>query len=82
MALTDTQLAEATYLEACRVTEAYRIVHRKRKYATYLDPAERERLVEESESQLAAAERREYAAWQQLEYHMKMALKQPWAAAI
>lgn len=78
--MTEKQLAEATYQEACRVTEAYRIVHQKRKYATYLDPTERARLVEESQYQLEAAERREYAAWVQLEYHMKLALHQPWTA--
>lgn len=82
MALNEKQLAEATYQEACRVTESYRICHNKRKYATYLDPNERARLVDEALAQLEAAERREYAAWQQVEYHMKMALKQPWAAVI
>jgi hypothetical protein len=81
VAPTEKQLADNTYQEACRVTEAYQIVLRKRKYATYLDPNERARLVDEAEGQLAAAERREYAAWQQVEFHLKMALKQPWATA-
>jgi hypothetical protein len=80
-AISEKHLADATYLEACRVTEAYRICLRKRKYATYLDPNERARLVDEAEGQLAAAERREYAAWQQVQFHMTMALKQPWATA-
>jgi len=76
---TEKQLAEEAYMDACRVTESFRVVWRKRKYATYLDPAERARLVDESEGQLAAAERREYAAWQQLEYHTTVAPNQPWA---
>jgi hypothetical protein len=78
--MNDRQLAEATYLESTRVTEAYHIVLNKRKYATYLDPAERARLVDEAEFQLAAAERAEYAAWQQLEHALKMAIKKPWTA--
>jgi hypothetical protein len=81
VALTDKQLADNTYEEACRVTEAYQIVLRKRKYATYLDPNERARLVEEAEAQLAGAERREYAAWQQVQYHLTMAIKRPVATA-
>lgn len=76
---TDADLARATYDEAVRVTEAFRICLRKRKYATYLDPAEHARLVDEAEGQLAAAERAEYAAWQQVEYHHMMALKKPWS---
>jgi hypothetical protein len=79
--LTEKQLAEIAYEEACRVTAAFQTQHRIRKYATYLDPNERERLVNESEVQLLAAERREYAAWTQLEYLLKMAIKQPWASA-
>jgi hypothetical protein len=80
--LTEKQLAESTYSEAIRVTEAYSIVLRKRRYATYLDPAERARLVDEAEVQLQAAERAEFAAWQQLEYLMKMAIKKPWTAGV
>jgi hypothetical protein len=81
-AITEKLLADSTYQESVRVTEAYRIVLRKRKYATYLDPNERARLVDEAEGQLAAAERAEYAAWQQVEYHLKMAIKQPWASGV
>jgi hypothetical protein len=79
---TEKQIAQDEYQEACRVTEAYRIVYRKRKYATYLDPAERARLMDESEAQLAAAERREYAAWQQVEYHTNSAIRRPWTAVV
>jgi len=82
VAITEKQLADSTYKEACQVTEAYRIVLRKRKYATYLDPNERARLVDEAEGQLAAAERSEYAAWQQVQYHYQMATKQPWTAGV
>lgn len=82
MPLTDKQLAEAAYAEAVSVTAAFHIQLHRRKYGTHSDPDEKARRIEEAEAQLQAAERAEYAAWQQLEYLLKMAIKQPWTASV
>jgi len=66
------RIAEATWDEATRVTEAYQIQLMKRKRMEHSDPAEKAHRIEEALAQLEAAERREYAAWQQLEYLRKM----------
>jgi hypothetical protein len=77
--LSETDIARNTYDEAVRVTEAYRIQLHARRRAVHSDPAERERRIDEAVAQMEAAERAEYAAWQQLEHLRQMAIRQPWA---
>lgn len=71
---TETTIARNTYEEAVRVTEAYTIQLHHRRGAVHSDPAERQRRIEEATAQLEAAERAEYAAWQQLEHLRQLAL--------
>jgi hypothetical protein len=73
--VTELQLANNTYDESVRVTEAFRIQHGIRKRAMLAVPGwdvnKRQELqlrVEESLGQLEAAERREYACWQQVQH--------------
>jgi hypothetical protein len=75
----ETTIARSTYDEAVRVTEAYTIQLHQRRHNTHSDPAERQRRIDEAAAQLEAAERAEYAAWQQLEHLRQMAIKSPWA---
>lgn len=73
--VSELQIARNTYDESVRVTEAFRIQHGIRKRAMLAVPGwdnnKRQELalrVEESQYQLEAAERREYACWQQVEH--------------
>jgi hypothetical protein len=74
----ETTIAQSTYDEAVRVTEAYTIQLHQRRHNTHSDPAERQRRIDEATAQLEAAERAEYAAWQQLEHLRQLAIKRPW----
>lgn len=76
---TEKELAQATYDEAVRVTEAFRIQYRKRKNSIYPDDATKAKAVEESLAQMEAAERAEYAAWERLNHLRQMAIKRPWS---
>lgn len=79
MSMTEKELAQASYDEAVRVTEAFRIQYRKRKHNTiYPDDATKAKAIEESLAQMEAAERREYAAWEILNHLRQMAVKRPW----
>lgn len=63
------QILTSTYDEAVRVTEAFRIqLFKRRGYADALGTPEAASRVEEAQLQHAAAERAEYAAWQELEH--------------
>ena len=77
--LSETDIARNTYEEAVRVTEAYRIQLRQRCRNVHSDPDERVRRIAEAKDQMEAAERAEYAAWQQLEHLRQLAIKRPWA---
>lgn len=73
--VSELQIANNTYSEAVRVTEAFRIQHGIRRRALLAVPgwdklkqAELQLRVEESMGQMEAAERREYACWQQVEH--------------
>jgi hypothetical protein len=79
MSMTEKQLAQETYDEAVRVTEAFRIQYRKRKHADYPDDATKAKSLEESLAQMEAAERREYAAWEYLNHLRAIAVKRPWS---
>jgi hypothetical protein len=76
---TDTDVARNTYDEAVRVTEAYTIQLHARRRIAHSDPDEKARRIEEAAAQLEAAERAEYAAWQNLEHLRQLAIKKPWA---
>jgi hypothetical protein len=75
---TETTIARSTYDEAVRVTEAYTIQLHQRRHAIHSDPVERQRRIDEATAQLEAAERAEYAAWQNLEHLRQLAIKRPW----
>lgn len=77
--MTEKELAQNTYEEAVRVTEAFRIQYRKRKHHDYGDDAVKAKALEECMAQLEAAERREYQAWEILNHLRQMAIKRPWS---
>jgi hypothetical protein len=79
---TEKELAQATYDEAVRVTEAFRIQYRKRKHGIYPDDATKAKAVEESLAQMEAAERAEYVAWERLNHLRQLAIKRPWSVVV
>ena len=81
--MTEKDIAQASYDEADRVTEAYRIQYRKRRHSTsYPDEVTKAKAVEEALAQMEAAERAEFAAWERLNHLRQMVIKRPWTAVV
>jgi len=70
----DIRIAENSYDEACRVTEAYQLQLSKRRQNKVTNEAEQAKRIDEATRYLEAAERAEYAAWSRLDHLRKSQL--------